>query len=744
MARLIKEKPTLLAEPRFLWPSLGRPFFVTDQEPAFTAFIAAPRPGPDLSSLSSGYTLNSIHEPRFVLVPRVALIRTTPALPDGSPLQRVLRPENRYSFFEVRLEVPVKPAAAAEGRRYVLFDLSHPRVEPSRQSLVWLNHRWEHAAFLFIADTHLAGSWDEVEADFIKLDGGPDPFANPPPLLQRAFSRRAYEDNFINPNRQLGRFIREANDRAARGDLDFIILGGDLVDYQAPSNFDLFEKIVTGRATGSVALEVPLFTVPGNHDYRRFPYRLHAYPLDRCGLHDLQRDYFLKKARGERRKRLTIGDARAVLAGDGGRHPLAHYLLRISPVVDDVLRIGRSKFVFLDTGRDAFRNFLHIRPRRWRNYVRTAVHSWLFPNSAGLKEGQAEFLSREAADEGLSNLIIVFHAGLAGGPIEGQKRRGNPREAGEAGRPVDPAGENDLPLSLKESLRAEDSLRTRIGLEDALVSSGLGRGGLFQNQLSLFRAAAARGRATLGLSGHFHHPVELRLDKNSGGLSINSLAAEGLSASSFEGSSYFLAGPAMGHIQSRSDPPGRPGFIRVEVAGDRIDSVRKEKFLASLRDSIGVHARGSIRDPPGVAIHIELERAGIDLEARDLAIDFSFLVFSRPRRKAPGGFPFSIEAETPDAALSGKPRWISSADRRAYLGGAGPAFIQDFRCEFRPDWRFRFLPARRVQGRPTAVVLTEVLARREGGWTPVCLKWHPLSIPIPVTRTAGSDFLSRP
>jgi hypothetical protein len=299
-----------------------------------------------------------------------------------------------------------------------------------------------------------------------------------------------------------------------------------------------------------------------------------------------------------------------------------------------------------------------------------------------------------------------------------------------------------LPLPLKESLRAEDNPRTRVRLEKALVGTGLGRGGLFQNQLSLFQAAAAGGRAALGLSGHFHRPVELRLDKRSGRLFIKDPAAEGPIASSFEDSSYFLAGPALGHVHPRTDPPGRPGFTRVEVAGDRIASVREERFRASPLDFVRVHARGPDGATAWVSVITELEGPGVDLKAGDFAIDITFLVFSRPRRRVPGGFPFAIEAESPNGALPGEPRWIGRADRRAFLGGTRPAYVQDFRCEFRREWRFRFLPAGRLRGRPTAVVIAEILARREGGWTPVSLKWHPLS--IRVARAAGAASLSRP
>jgi hypothetical protein len=83
--------------------------------------------------------------------------------------------------------------------------------------------------------------------------------------------------------------IRYANHLHDIGLLDLILVTGDLVDYifeaddnqSGPGNFELFRKIVLGSAASSnpevrsEELQVPIFTIPGNHDYRKYPYLLY-------------------------------------------------------------------------------------------------------------------------------------------------------------------------------------------------------------------------------------------------------------------------------------------------------------------------------------------------------------------------------------------------------------------------------------------------------------------------------------
>jgi hypothetical protein len=702
----------LLTIPRVLWPSLGRPVFIDAGSPSFTAVVAAPAGSLGPEVLRAGFHLTPVPDSGQAIALRTAAVADRAALPDSTPLKRVLAPEGLYDFYEVRLDVPAADIDLAVGdRRGGLFTLAHSAIAPSPHSVAWLRHRWERFTFAFVTDIHLARAWSRIEADALALDSG-EPHAGEAPAdrLRRFFSREAFAANFVNPNRTWRDFIGEANARSRRGDLDLVVVGGDLVDYQEPGNVEHFVDSTTGRAPGSLALEVPLVAVPGNHDYRRLGYRPEIYPLDHWGLHDFVRDHFFSETRGDRRPRLSLGDLKAVFSRDAAGHPLADYLLRVSAAPDGVLRMGRSAFVLLDTGRDVFRSLAGVSPRRWGNYLRTLAYAWLHPASAGLTDEQAALLLRESSAGGDRSVFVIFHAGLVGARIESCRRKGR-----------------DGPVV--HSPRREDgdhTLRGRVELERAFLRSGLGPGGIFQNHSSLVRVAAMTDRDVLGLSGHMHRPVILRLDKESGDLFLERDGFEALTPDSFDRASYFVNGPALGHVGPRADPPGRPGFIRVEVADGHIVAVRSETLAGARREPFHVRVDHEGADSTRRTITVDLADNGG--EARPAVV--TFIVFSRPRRRAPGHFPYAIEPDTPESVRSSPPAWIDPQDRTAFFGTPQPAYLQPFRCETGAERVFRVLPAVRPGSRATAAVVVEVLAPRAGGWVPASTWWHPLSIDL--------------
>ena len=87
-------------------------------------------------------------------------------------------------------------------------------------------------------------------------------------------------------------FVRYANHLHATGVLDVIVATGDLYDYlferdddrDGGGNAQFLHDLLCGRAPGPQfpdveELRVPIFTVPGNHDYRTNPYDL-VFDLD--------------------------------------------------------------------------------------------------------------------------------------------------------------------------------------------------------------------------------------------------------------------------------------------------------------------------------------------------------------------------------------------------------------------------------------------------------------------------------
>jgi hypothetical protein len=134
--------------------------------------------------------------------------------------------------------------------------------------------------FIHLTDTHVASRHD-LMAQVICQHLEP-------------WEETIFRARFRNYNDHLRAVIRYANRQASEGKLDFIVLTGDVIDYyhdgyfkgdtyrygygkSAPtipsnetSNIRKFVDIMTGRDGKGEALTVPLFVVPGNHEYLRF------------------------------------------------------------------------------------------------------------------------------------------------------------------------------------------------------------------------------------------------------------------------------------------------------------------------------------------------------------------------------------------------------------------------------------------------------------------------------------------
>jgi predicted MPP superfamily phosphohydrolase len=120
--------------------------------------------------------------------------------------------------------------------------------------------------FIHYTDLHVARRNDLMEKEISALGGS--------------------TAGFVNFNDKVRDFIAEANKMATNGELDFVVIGGDLVDFvnhgvddevdPEDNNWRVFEEIMTGGGLesqrGNTGIQVPIFTTTGNHDWRIHPY----------------------------------------------------------------------------------------------------------------------------------------------------------------------------------------------------------------------------------------------------------------------------------------------------------------------------------------------------------------------------------------------------------------------------------------------------------------------------------------
>ena len=251
-------------------------------------------------------------------------------------------------FFEVPLTFKQQPVISGQ-RTIELYNLD--RLSPARNVVerkyhaVCLTKRtWETFNFIHVSDLHIAKRNDQI---FNLISASKSD-------KQKNYFRKRY----VNFNDHLRCLIRQANRLVNKGELDFILMTGDLIDYINPSlgdadqtNWKIFHDILTGDATTTnrpeVPLQAPIFTVLGNHDFRLHHYKLGGIGGNRWKEYGLNRKEFKQFNRIEP----NIGIAEPLEANLFG---IADYLLNFNPDLEYVVNLGEHQMLCLDSGEDAF------------------------------------------------------------------------------------------------------------------------------------------------------------------------------------------------------------------------------------------------------------------------------------------------------------------------------------------------------------------------------------------------------
>jgi len=302
------------------------------------------------------------------------------------------------------------------------FDINFHAVYVHEQS-------WSDFRFAQITDTHL--SWrNEIIAEEI-LTRWQEPVIK---KWQDGKISTVYPTGkFVNFNENLRTFIDYANYLHRQGKLDFILLTGDIVDYIEPvrragsntwNNFDAFLDIITAlprfdkKLTGA-ELEVPIFTMLGNHDYRPEEYPLVAkYVLEFLGIPLYKSEQFSNFGLCEEEACLfETGqkDGITKYTAEAGlkhvlpiNHPPDKYSALINPDPDFAIQLGKHRIICLDTAHDegavtGIWDYLVNHHESRNDFIAGS------PDSSGLSQQQLSFIKSKAKGT-KGRLMLALHA----------------------------------------------------------------------------------------------------------------------------------------------------------------------------------------------------------------------------------------------------------------------------------------------------------------------------------------------
>jgi len=257
----------------FAFPMLGRPSIVTGQ-PAAT---------PPFEPYAIHFHLGNWQLEQLTPLLQTALAGRLGLVMTGQPAVRVpltigpaavVKPEQKPGVGGVTIPavygVSVTTAALQERQLYdvaVLADGGQWRIVAPHA--VYRRETWTDFGIAHITDMHVARRIDLFRE-----------------LLVRA-GRAEAAQRMYNWNDRFRGFVRYANYLHGIGVLDVIVATGDLYDYLFEDNDNpadggnaaFLRKLILGQAPGPdfpdvEELLVPIFMAPGNHDYRKHPYKL--------------------------------------------------------------------------------------------------------------------------------------------------------------------------------------------------------------------------------------------------------------------------------------------------------------------------------------------------------------------------------------------------------------------------------------------------------------------------------------
>ncbi len=347
-----------------------------------------------------------------------------------------------YNFFvvEIKFKLSDEVIEFLKKRNFVMFDIIVEQKDGSKRinshSLVISKQDWKDYKIIHATDLHLAERNDRIYSlikNWLKTvrDLKVDQIAlkikkDSKKIFKKHkkyddFERKPLKKRLINPNNQFRRFIKIINKKVLTNELDFIVLTGDLVDFTVisrlpkelrklysfdfeHSNWKIFKEIVLNlpqkKRRGVIRGEellCPIFTLPGNHDYRPYHYDIRWGGMYRkIGLR-------LEEAAALNDKLLAFPPS----AITKSNLSLRGYMLEINPSLDYSVKLGNNLFIFLNSGSDSWKNVMDL----------LSGH----PSLTGLTQRQIKYLENliNYKIDKSDNVFLFLH----GPPINPKKKR---------------------------------------------------------------------------------------------------------------------------------------------------------------------------------------------------------------------------------------------------------------------------------------------------------------------------------
>ena len=368
---------------RLVWPAPGLPALLQGEE-RFTAVVAQDGADAELiRNWAERLALRSVNE--GILIPLEVETIEPCGLAGADPLISgfaALSEARRFSFVRITLRA-TQPLAPRAPRRVRLFDLlADGQVERPRSVAAFVPSG-SKLMLAFAADLHLAAAWDAIADAVVRY--APD-----------------LEAGLLHPKRLLEQFISEVNLLAAKGQLDLVILGGDLVDHVYTHSRNggrgtLDNTNVKLLLDALARLEVPSITIPGNHDYRLYPWRPRICGMEGMGMPASRSKSLLQRAGLWSRRPICVADLDAIRTNESaGRSALAHYLIHVAPATDFSLNVHGVRLMFVSTGRDVVSQWRDVEFARLGLLLRSLRHT-LDPSGLGRFERSTNSADRFVA-----------------------------------------------------------------------------------------------------------------------------------------------------------------------------------------------------------------------------------------------------------------------------------------------------------------------------------------------------------